>query len=86
MLKRIADAEKLVADQVERIYMLKSAQANAQKAEAKLEMLCTNLAQQRARFSQIISSVKTYRPPHKLLRETADVGGPRWRIGWGGIV
>jgi hypothetical protein len=81
----ISATEQLVADQVGRIYALSSKHFRIGKAETKLNALCERLALQRAKFSKFAASVGTYTLPRKLLRETADVGGPRWRIGWGGI-
>jgi hypothetical protein len=81
----ISETEQLVADQVGRVYALKSKHFSVGKAETRLNVLCEKLAMQRAKFSKFASSIGTYTFPSKLLRETADVGGPRWRIGWGGI-
>jgi hypothetical protein len=83
--RKISETEQLIADQVGRVYGLKSKHLSVGKAETKLDVLCTKLVIQRAKFSKFASSVRTYTLPKKILRETAEVGGPRWRIGWGGI-
>jgi hypothetical protein len=77
-----SETAQLVAYQVGRVYALKTKHLKVGKAETRLNDLCAKLAMQRTKFS---SSVKPYTVPRKLLRETAEVGGPRWRIGWGGI-
>jgi hypothetical protein len=82
----LSEIEHLVADQVGRVSALKAVHLNTEKAETKLSLLYAKLAIKRAEFSRFTSAIiKTYHPPKKLLRETAEVGGPRWRIGWGGI-
>jgi hypothetical protein len=78
----ISNTEQLVAAQVGRVHALKSKHFSVGKAEIRLDVLRAKLATQRAKFS---SSIRAYTLPAKLLRETAEVGGPRWRIGWGGI-
>jgi hypothetical protein len=60
---------------------LKTNHFSVEKAETWLNLLDAKLIMQRAKFS----SSRPYTMPRKLLRETAEVGGPRWRIGWGGI-
>jgi hypothetical protein len=77
-----SETARLVAYQVGRVYALKTKHFRVGKAETRLNLLCAKLAMQRAKFS---SSIRPYTMPTKLLRETAEVGGPRWRIGWGGI-
>jgi hypothetical protein len=83
--RKISETEQLIADQVGRVYGLKSKHLSVGKAETKLDVMCTKLVIQRAKFSKFASSMRTYTLPKKILRETAEVGGPRWRIGWGGI-
>lgn len=83
--RKISETEQLVADQVGRVYGLKSKHLSVGKAETKLNILCEKLAMQRAKFSKFAWSMGTYTLPKKILRETVEVGGPRWRIGWGGI-
>jgi len=73
------ETAQLVAYQVGRVYALKTKHFGAGKAGTLVNLLCAIM--QRAKFS----SSKPYTMPIKLLRETAEVGGPRWRIGWGGI-
>jgi len=83
-----SDTAQLVAYQVGRVYALKVKRFRVGKAETKLNALWAKLAMQRAKFSSSIRpyiSVRPYTMPKELLRETAEVGGPRWRIGWGGI-
>jgi hypothetical protein len=84
-LKKIGAMEQLVAEQVGRVYALKKKRVSAEKAENQLAILGARLAVLRARYSSSVPSVTTYHLPKKLLRETAEIGGPRWRIGWGGI-
>jgi hypothetical protein len=75
------ETAQLVAYQVGRVYALNTKHFSVGKAGTLLNMLCAKLAMQRAKNS----SSKPYTMPIQLLRETAEVGGPRWRIGWGGI-
>lgn len=84
-LRKIRAMEQLVAGQVERVYAAKKKRVGAEKAEKRLAFLGARLAELRARYSTSVQSVTTYQLPKKLLRETAEIGGPRWRIGWGGI-
>lgn len=71
------ETAKLVAYQVGRAYAQKAKHFSDEKADTRLNLLCAKLIMQ--------PSSRPYTMPKKLLRETAEVGGPRWRIGWGGI-
>jgi hypothetical protein len=77
-----SETAQLVAYQVGRVYALKTRRFKVGKPETRLNVVCAKLAMQRTKFS---SSIRPYIMPRELLRETAEVGGPRWRIGWGGI-
>ena len=83
-LRKIRAMEQLVAEQVESVYAAKKKRVGAEKEEKRLTFLGARLAELRARYSSS-PSVTTYHLPKKLLQETAEIGGPRWRIGWGGI-
>ena len=76
-----SETAQFVAYQVGRAYALKTKHFSVEKAEPRLNLLCAKLAMQGAK----VPSSRPYTIPRKLLRETAEVGGPRWRIGWGGI-
>jgi len=84
-LTQLHQAEKRVVNQAESLYILRSANLDAGQAELKLEELCSALALSRARFSHAITAVEPPRTPQDFLRNGEDVGGPRWRIGWGGL-
>jgi hypothetical protein len=75
MIQITSETARLVAHQVGRVYTLKA------KHFSVGNLLCGKLGMHRAKFS----SIKPYTMPAKLLRETAEIGGPRWRVGWGGI-
>jgi hypothetical protein len=77
MTQITSETAQLVAYQVGRVYALKTKHFSLEKADARLNLLCAKLTMQR--------SSRPYAMPRKLLRETAEVGGPRWRIGWGGL-
>ena len=82
-LNKNSEIEQLVADQVGRVSALKAKRLYPEKAEMNLSLLPAKLAIKRAAFSRFAATINTYHLPKKLLRETAEVGGPRWRIGWG---
>jgi hypothetical protein len=82
LANRISETEKRVARQVERVFILRSAHLDCEEADAKLSELCSKLASHKARLVMAITA-KGPRPDEKSLRAGADVGGPRWRIGWG---
>ncbi|TMJ40526.1 MAG: hypothetical protein E6G87_01735 [Alphaproteobacteria bacterium] len=82
LVNRIEKTESLVARQVERVFVLRSAHLDCDQAEAKLSELCAALASCRARLTMALAAIKVSRPNERSLRTGSDVAGPRWRIGW----
>jgi hypothetical protein len=82
LVKCIEETENLVARQVERVFILRSARLDCEEAETKLSKLCSSLASYRRRLTLALAAIKVARPDERSLRTGADVGGPRWRIGW----
>jgi hypothetical protein len=82
LLNQVNGTEKLLAQQVERVFILRSAHLDARPAETRLSELCAVLASHRARLTKAIKAVRGNRPSERSLGAGADVGGPRWRIGW----
>jgi hypothetical protein len=78
----IEEMEALIAQQVERVFILRSAHLGCEEAEAKLSELCSTLASYRTRLTNALGEIKVSRPDERSLRAGSDVGGPRWRIGW----
>ena len=70
-----SETAQLIAYQVGRAYALKTKHFSVEEPDPRLSLLCARLTKQSAKYTI----------PGKLLRETAEVGGPRWRIGWGGV-
>lgn len=85
-LDRISEMERLVARQVERVFVLRAAHLNCRQAETRLSELCSALALQRSRLAKTLSALRATRPDEKSLKEGSDVSGPRWRIGWAAIL
>ena len=82
---RVSETEKLVARQVERIFIRRLAQLSCREAETRLSELCSTLATRRAKLIKTLAEVKSKRADEKLLRAGSDVGGPRWHIGWAAL-
>ena len=80
----ISEAEELVAQEVERVFVLKTAKLDTGKAEERLARRCAALASRRVRLSQAVR-VAGRRRPRRAPSEGADVGGPRWKIGWASL-
>jgi hypothetical protein len=78
----IEEMESLIARQVERVFILRSAHLDCNRAETKLSELCAALASYRARLTMALAAIKVSRPNERSLRTGSDVAGPRWRIGW----
>ena len=78
----IEETESLVARQVERVFILRSAHLDCEEAETRLSKLCSTLASYRTRLTTALAAIKVARPDERSLRTGSDVAGPRWRIGW----
>jgi len=84
-LNQVGQTEKLIGQQVERVFILRSAHLDSRQAETRLSELCSLLASHRARLAKAIKAMKAKRPDERSLWTGADVGGPRWRIGWAAL-